>query len=56
MRMIVPVYVYFVNKYIEFADTFFMVARKKNNQVHHVFRLLTLSMHVHRRILISEPN
>ena len=33
MRMISVSYVYLVNKYIEFADTFFFVARKKNNQI-----------------------
>ena len=33
MRMIAVTYVYMINKYIEFADTFFMVFKKKNNQV-----------------------
>ena len=33
MRMISVSYVYFINKYIEFADTLFFVARKKNNQI-----------------------
>jgi hypothetical protein len=33
MRMIAITYVYMINKYIEFADTFFMVFKKKNNQV-----------------------
>ena len=34
MRMLAVSYVYMINKYIEFADTFFMVFKKKNNQVH----------------------
>lgn len=33
MRMIAITYVYMINKYIEFADTFFMVFKKKNNQI-----------------------
>ena len=33
MRMVAITYVYFINKYIEFADTIFFVARKKNNQL-----------------------
>ena len=32
-RMIAITYVYLINKYMEFADTFFFVARKKDNQV-----------------------
>ena len=33
MRMVAVTYVYVINKYIEFMDTFFFVARKKDNQV-----------------------
>lgn len=33
MRMINITYIYFINKYLEFLDTFFFVARKKDNQV-----------------------
>ena len=33
MRMAAVAYVYLINKYIEFADTFFFVARKKTNQI-----------------------
>ena len=33
IRMIAITYVYLINKYMEFADTFFFVARKKDNQV-----------------------
>ena len=36
MRMIAVTYVYMINKYIEFADTFFMVFKKKNNQVYSI--------------------